>query len=87
MSFCYKVSPQACEVIISLLRAKGTFSKFQAMGLNITPLAMEMLASTSSLTSLDLCGVSALNDQMVEMVGHQVTFDLLVLEFILLMIL
>lgn len=57
------------------------------MGLNITPLAMEMLASTSSLTSLDLCGVSALNDQMVEMVGHQVTFDLLVLEFILLMIL
>ena len=69
ISFCYKVPPQACEVICSLLRAKGTFIRFQAIGLNITPLAIELLASTTSLTSLDLCGVSAVNDEMVEMVN------------------
>ena len=42
--------------------------KFEAMGLNISPLAMEMLASTTSLESLDLCGVPAMRDEMVEMV-------------------
>ena len=68
LSFCYKVTPQACEVIISLLRASGHMMKLEVMGLNITPLAMEMLASTTSLTTLDLCGVPAMNDDMVEMV-------------------
>lgn len=68
LSFCYKVTPQACEVIVSLLRAKGSLVRLEAMGLNISPLAMEMLASTSSLTSLDLCGVTAANDEMIEMV-------------------
>lgn len=69
LSFCYKVTPQACEVIVSLLRANGGLVKFEAMGLNISPLAMEMLASTSSLGSLDLCGVPAMRDEMVEMVS------------------
>lgn len=68
LSFCYKVTPQACEVIVSLLRAGGSLIKFEAMGLNVSPLAMEMLASTTSLQTLDLCGVSAMNDDMVKMV-------------------
>lgn len=68
LSFCYKVVPQACEVVVSLLRARGTLTKFQAMGLNVTPLAMEMLASTSSLVTLDLCGVPAMNDETMGMV-------------------
>ena len=68
LSFCYKVTPQACEVIISLLRASGCLVRLKAMGLHISPLAMEMLASTSSLVSLDLCGVPAMTDDMVEMV-------------------
>ena len=72
LSFCYKVTPQACEVIISLLRASGSLVKLEVMGLNITPLAMEMLASTPSLTTLDLCGVPAMNDNMVEMVNSLV---------------
>ena len=68
ISFCYKVTPRACEVVVSLLRAKGSLAKLDIMGVGVTPLVMEMLASTSSLTTLDLCGVSALNDEMVEMV-------------------
>lgn len=69
LSFCYKVTPQACEVIVSLLRAKGSLVKLEAMGLSVSPLAMEMLASTSSLATLDLCGVPAMNDDMVKMVS------------------
>ncbi len=72
LSFCYKVTPQACEVIISLLRARGSLTKLEVMGLSITPLAMEMLASTTSLTALDLCGVPAVNDDMIEMVNFNV---------------
>lgn len=68
ISFCYKLAPQACEVMVSLLRAKGSLTKLDAMGVGATPLVLEMLASTSSLTTLDLCGVSAVNDNMVEMV-------------------
>lgn len=65
---CYKVIPQACEVIISLLRANGLLEKLELMGLGITPLAMEMLASTNTLATLDLCGVAALSDEIMEMV-------------------
>lgn len=68
LSFCYKVTPQACEVIVSLLRARGGLAKLEVMGLNISPLALEMLASTLSLTTLDLCGVPAVNDDTIDMV-------------------
>lgn len=70
MSFCYKVSPQSVEIIISLLRAKGSLKTFEAMGIGVSPLAMEMIASTSCLTTLALCGVTALTDDMVELVRN-----------------
>ena len=68
ISFCYKVPPQACEVIISLLRAKRIILGFKCMGLTVSPLAMEMLASTCSLTTLDLCGVLTVTDEILETV-------------------
>ena len=68
ISFCYKVSPQNVDVIISLLRAKGTLTTFEAMGIGVSPLAMEMIASTSCLTTLALCGVTALTDDTIELV-------------------
>ena len=72
VSFCYKVLQQHMEVIVSLLRAKGAFQTFEAMGINLSNLAIEMLASTSCLTHLCLCGVPGLNDGMVEMVSFGV---------------
>lgn len=68
LSFCYKVTSHACEVIVSLLRARGSLAKFEVVGLNITPLVIEMLASTPTLTTLDLSGVACVNDDMLEMV-------------------
>lgn len=68
ISFCYKVTSQNIEIVISLLRAKGTLHTFEAMGIDVTPLAMEMVQSTRCLTRLSLCGVPALNDQRLEQV-------------------
>ena len=68
ISFCYKVSPQNVDIIVSLLRARGKLTKFEAMGIGMSPLTMEMIASASCLTSLSLCGVTALTDDTVEMV-------------------
>lgn len=68
ISFCYKVSPQNIEIMISLLRAKGTLHTFEAMGIDVTVLAMEMVQSTRCLTRLSLCGIPALTDQRLEQV-------------------
>lgn len=68
ISFCYKVTPQHIEILVSLLRAKGMLHTFEAMGVVISPLALEMLSSTSCLTHLSLCGVQGVDDNMVEMV-------------------
>jgi NADH:ubiquinone oxidoreductase subunit E len=68
ISFCYKLTSQNIEIMISLLRAKGTLHTFEAMGIYVTPLAMEMVQSTSSLTRLSLCGVPALTDERLEQV-------------------
>lgn len=70
MSFCYKVLPQQMEILISLLRAKGSVHTFEAMGISISPLGMEMLASASNLTHVSLCGVPGLTDEMVELVSQ-----------------
>lgn len=68
ISFCYKVTSQQIEILVSLLRARGSLHTFEAMGVTVSPLALEMLASTSCLTHLSLCGVQVVNDEMVEMV-------------------
>ena len=70
ISFCYKVAPQQLEVLVSLLRARGILTNFEAMGIGISPLALEMLASTSCLTNLSLCGVPSVTDDAVEMVSQ-----------------
>ena len=75
ISFCYKVSPQNIEIMISLLRAKGTLHTFEAMGIDVSPLAMEMVQSTRCLTRLSLCGIPALTDQRLEEV-RVVTLDM-----------
>ena len=69
ISFCYKVSPQNVDIIVSLLRARGKMATFEAMGISMSPLVMEMISSASCLTSLSLCGVTALTEDAVEMVG------------------
>ena len=68
ISFCYKISQKNIEIMISLLRAKGTLHTFEAMGISVSPLAMEMIQSTRCLTTLSLCGVPALMDDKVELV-------------------
>ena len=68
ISFCYKISPQNVDIIMSLLRARGKMATFEAMGISMSPLVMEMISSASCLSSLSLCGVTALTDDAVEMV-------------------
>ena len=68
ISFCYKVTPQNIEILISLLRAKATLQTFEAMGIDVSPLALEMVQSTRCLTRLSLCGVPAMTDERVETV-------------------
>ncbi len=72
ISFCYKVSRSSMEVVISLLRASGNIVKFEAMGISLSPIGLEMLSSTSCLTHLCLCGVPAITDESLEMVNSQV---------------
>ena len=69
ISFCYKVPSQQVEVIVSILRAKGTLQSFEAMGISLSPIGLELLASTATLTKLSLCGVTLMNDERVEMVS------------------
>ena len=71
ISFCYKVEPKHVDVLVSLLRAKGILHTFDAMGIGVTSLALEMLASTRSLTTLILCGVPEIVDEKVEMVSFR----------------
>lgn len=69
LSFCYKLSAQQGEVLISILRARGCLQQLELMAHPASPLGLEMLSSTSSLTHLSLCGVQAITDQDVEMVS------------------
>ena len=69
LSFCYKVSKHNLDVIISLLRAKGILHTFEALGVGVSPTALELLASTSCLAYLSLCGVPRVTDESVELVG------------------
>lgn len=69
ISFCYKVPSQQVEVMVSILRAKGTLQIFEAMGITLSPIGLELLASTATLTKLSLCGVTLMNDERVEMVS------------------
>ena len=57
---------QGCDVIVSLLRAGGMLQRLDAIGLMLSPVAIEMLYSTASLSSLILCGVLTLNDDGVD---------------------
>ena len=68
ISFCYKVSAQEVEIIVSMLRAKGTLQNFEAMGVTLSPIGVELLTSTLSLTKLSLCGVALMTDETVDLV-------------------
>ncbi len=68
-SFCYKVTAQRCDIIVSLLRARGMLRRIDVIGLTVSPVALEMLYSTTSLCSVALCGVAAINDEAVEKVS------------------
>ncbi len=69
ISFCYKVSQPNIDIIVSLLRAKRRMVTFEGMGIGMSTLSMEMIAA-SCLTSLSLCGVTALTDSTVDMVRN-----------------
>ncbi|XP_064381962.1 F-box/LRR-repeat protein 7-like isoform X2 [Halichondria panicea] len=73
ISFCYKISQPNIDIIVSLLRAKERMVTFNAMGIGMSTLSMQMIAA-SCLTSLSLCGVTALTDSTVDMItkatGH-----------------
>ena len=73
ISFCYKVPAHAVEVIVSSLRAKGTLQSFEAMGRVLSPIGLELLASTPALSRLSLCGVALINDDNIDLVGTYVT--------------
>ena len=68
ISFCYKVPAQQVEIIVSMLKAKGTLQSFEAMGTLLSPIGLELLTSTQSLTKLSLCGVTQVTDETVDMV-------------------
>lgn len=68
ISFCYKVPAQQVEIIVSMLKAKGTLQSFEAMGISLSPIGLELLTSTQSLTKLSLCGVTQVTDETVDMV-------------------
>ena len=68
ISFCYKVPAREVEIIVSMLKAKGTLQSFEAMGIQLSPIGLELLTSTHSLTKLSLCGVTQVTDETVDMV-------------------
>ena len=53
---------------MSMLKAKGTLQSFEAMGIQLSPIGLELLTSTHSLTKLSLCGVTQVTDETVDMV-------------------
>jgi hypothetical protein len=67
ISFCYKVPAREVEIIVSMLKAKGTLQSFEAMGIQLSPIGLELLTSTHSLTKLSLCGVTQVTDETVDM--------------------
>lgn len=70
ISFCYKVMAQQLEIIVSMLRAKGTLQSFEAIGVTLSPIGVELLTSTLSLTKLSLCGIALINDDIVDLVSN-----------------
>ena len=74
MSFCYNVSAENVEIIASMLRAKGTLQSFEAMGRVLSPIGLELLVSTHTLTKLCLCGVAVVTDETVELVRYCVHY-------------
>lgn len=81
LGFCYKISSQSLEVVVSILRAKGCLISLDVMGIDCSVLGLELIASTTCLTSLALCGVKSLTDEHVEMITsrlgvHLMDFDI-----------
>lgn len=74
ISFCYKIPPQEVEVIVSMLRAKGTLQSFEAMGHLLSPIGLELLVSTHSLNKLSLCGVNLVTDDTVDLVAYTIRY-------------
>ena len=70
ISFCYKVLAHEVEVMVSMLRAKGTLQSFEAMGHVLSPIGLELLASSLALSKLSLCGVALINDDSVDLVRY-----------------
>ena len=55
---------------MSMLRAKGTLQSFEAMGHVLSPIGLELLASSLALSKLSLCGVALVNDDSVDLVRY-----------------
>lgn len=72
ISFCYKVMAQQVEIIVSMLRAKGTLQSFEAIGVTLSPVGVELLTSTLSLTKLSLCGIALITDETVDLVTEPI---------------
>ena len=68
MSFCYKVPLQEVEILLSMLRAKGNLQNFEGMRIPISPIALELLISSHSLTKISMCGVQLITDATIELV-------------------
>lgn len=69
ISFCYKISSDSLDVLISTLKAKECLTSINMMGVSLRGLGMEFLSTCSSLTHLSLSGVRELDDNNLEMVS------------------
>ena len=73
ISFCYKISSDSLDVLISTLKAKECLTSINMMGVSLRGLGMEFLSTCSSLTHLSLSGVRELDDNNLEMVSSFVS--------------
>ena len=69
LSFCYKVSKESLDIVVTTLKAKGCLKRFVSLGMGFSPITVELLSSVPSLTHLCLCGVTELSDAMIGVVS------------------
>ncbi len=69
ISFCNKISKSNIDIIVSLLRAKGRLATYEAIGLGMSTISMDMIAA-SCITCLVLSGAPGFNDDGAEMVSY-----------------
>ncbi|KAL5471143.1 hypothetical protein EMCRGX_G029226 [Ephydatia muelleri] len=80
LSFCYKVSKEHLDIIVTTLKAKSSLKHFVSLGMGFSPITVELLSSVPSLTHLSLCGVTELNDAMIDVITRNVGVTLIELD-------